>query len=343
MRIIIVNDQDEVIGLKERRTLLKEDIYRVSGLWVTNSSKDILLAQRDFAKTHDPGKWGPAVAGTLDENETYESNIIKEAEEEVGLKNIHPRVGPKRRVSDGYNYFCQWYTLTVDKPAEDYTVSDHIIIYSHGFGVRKDDRGLFTAIAAGLTDAQHFMFDYNQADEATDTLTVTGLDVQAETLRQTITNATRQHPATTIDLVCHSQGCVVAAMVQPAGIRKIIFLAPPDRFLSVDQKIQKFSKRPGAAVHDDGSMTYPRRDGSTTIIPKAYWDSRQGIDPMKLYHGLAGKTDLLIIQADKDEVIGDTDFSGLTEARIVPIHTGHDFEGDGRRKLINILIAELIV
>jgi isopentenyl-diphosphate delta-isomerase len=123
-RIIIVNDQDEIIGHKERGTLTKEDIYRVSALWVKNTQGDILLAQRKFTKSHDPGKWGPAVAGTLDEGETYESNIIKEAEEEVGLKGIKPIPGPNIRVRGEYNYFDQWYTLVVDKPAEDFTIQE---------------------------------------------------------------------------------------------------------------------------------------------------------------------------------------------------------------------------
>lgn len=123
-RIAIVNDKDEVIGYKERGTLSKTDIYRVSGLWITNANGDILLAQRKLTKQHDPGKWGPAVAGTIDEGETYESNIIKEAEEEIGLKSIKPILGPKRRVSDEYNYFCQWFKLTIDSLANDFMLQE---------------------------------------------------------------------------------------------------------------------------------------------------------------------------------------------------------------------------
>lgn len=123
-RIIIVNDKDEIIGHKERGTLARDDIYRVSALWVTDSKGNILLAQRKFTKTHDPGMWGPAVAGTLDEGETYENNIIKEAEEEIGLKGIRPVVGPRRRESGEYNFFSQWYTLTVDKPADEFTIQE---------------------------------------------------------------------------------------------------------------------------------------------------------------------------------------------------------------------------
>lgn len=120
--IIIVDENDEIIGHKERGTLAREDIYRVSALRVTNSRGDILLAQRKFTKAHDPGKWGPAVAGTLDEGETYESNIIKEAEEEIGLKDIRPTPVQWLRVSGEHNYFTQRYALTVDKPAEEFAI-----------------------------------------------------------------------------------------------------------------------------------------------------------------------------------------------------------------------------
>lgn len=123
-RIVIVDENDEIITHKKRGTLVKSDIYRVSALWVKNSNGDILLAQRKFTKSHDLGKWGPAVAGTIDEGETYEQNIIKEAEEEIGLKNIKPVLGPKVRMTDEYNYFDQWYTLTADKPADEFVIQE---------------------------------------------------------------------------------------------------------------------------------------------------------------------------------------------------------------------------
>ena len=123
-RIVVVNDQDEIIGYKERGTLTKDDIYRVSALWITNSRGDILLAQRKFTKSHDPGKWGPAVAGTVDEGETYEANIVKEAEEEIGLIGIQPVLGPKMRIRGRYNFFDQIYTLTIDLPVEDFTIQE---------------------------------------------------------------------------------------------------------------------------------------------------------------------------------------------------------------------------
>lgn len=121
-RIIIVNELDEEIGLKERSAIAAEDIYRVSALWVENSHGDILLAQRSLSKAKSPGKWGPAAAGTVDEGESYELNIIKEAEEEIGLK-LTPgdlTLGPKIRMQGMHVHFTQWFYAIVDKPIGEF-------------------------------------------------------------------------------------------------------------------------------------------------------------------------------------------------------------------------------
>ena len=75
------------------------------------------MAQRAFSKKHDPGTWGPAVAGTVEAEETYLSNIIKETWEEIGLEVIETDliVGPKERIAKpNRNYFTQWFLLTRD-------------------------------------------------------------------------------------------------------------------------------------------------------------------------------------------------------------------------------------
>ena len=114
MRIPIVNEQDEIIGYEERETRNPKHICRVTGLWVTDKDQNILLAQRALVRKFNPGMWGPAVSGTVEEGETYKSNIIKEAREEIGLVNFELILGPKNRVSSGHEYFGQWFTAIVD-------------------------------------------------------------------------------------------------------------------------------------------------------------------------------------------------------------------------------------
>jgi isopentenyl-diphosphate delta-isomerase len=121
-KFTIVDENDNIIGQKERADIKQEDIYRVAALWITNSKGDILLAKRALSKKHDPGKWGPAVAGTVEEGETYRANIVKETDEEIGLHNISPVEGPKIRVKGEYNYFDQWFLLKTDLDISSFTV-----------------------------------------------------------------------------------------------------------------------------------------------------------------------------------------------------------------------------
>lgn len=121
MKQIIVNEQDEIIGYKLRIEITSQDIYRVSALWIENSRGEVLLAQRGFLKRNSPGKWWPAVAGTVDEGENYEDNIYKEALEEIGLSGCIFSPEEKLRVQWRYHYFCQWFSLVLDKDISEFS------------------------------------------------------------------------------------------------------------------------------------------------------------------------------------------------------------------------------
>lgn len=124
-KIIVVDDDDNEIGLMTREKVDKENLrYRVSALWILNTSNECLLAKRASTKTHSPGMWGPAVAGTVEEGETYEDNIIKEAEEELGLGNLALKIGPKEKIDGKHKYFVQWYSCVVDKPIAGFRIQE---------------------------------------------------------------------------------------------------------------------------------------------------------------------------------------------------------------------------
>ncbi len=128
MKIIIVNKDDEIICSKEREILdNKKDICRVSALLIKNSKGQILLAKRAYTKKQNPGRWGPSVAGTVEEGESYKSNIIKEADEELGLKNIKPKTWIKNHtLGEKYQHFTQWFTLTLDKPLSYFRPNEEV-------------------------------------------------------------------------------------------------------------------------------------------------------------------------------------------------------------------------
>lgn len=217
-------------------------------------------------------------------------------------------------------------------------ITDKIVLYSHGFGVKKDDRGLFTDIAGSLDNFQHAMFDYNQVDEQDNTLTVTPLHEQAEMLKSQYDSLRSKYPDATIDLVCHSQGCVVAGLADLGGVRKTVLLAPPTRFLGSEAKLKQMSEREGTVI-ENGVVSYPRRDGSTTIIKQDYWQSRDKIsDPIALYNRLSQKTEVIIVEALDDEVLGESDYSALS-AKVLHVQqeANHDFTNEARPVLLKTI------
>lgn len=116
-RVVVVDANDTVVGLKPYTELGYGDIYRVSVLWLTDkTSGDFLLTQRKWSKHNDPGKWMAAASGTIEENESYDQNIIHEIREEIGLEDLELQQGPKEFIDDGkHRFFTQWYLAEVDK------------------------------------------------------------------------------------------------------------------------------------------------------------------------------------------------------------------------------------
>lgn len=122
MMIPVVDRQDQVIGYKERSEIDGNvDIFRVSALWVINSMNEVLIAQRKLTKAVSPGVWGPSVAGTVEEGETYESNIYKEAEEEIGVASVTFEQGQKLFFEQPRMHFVQLYIAHLDRDISGFT------------------------------------------------------------------------------------------------------------------------------------------------------------------------------------------------------------------------------
>ena len=120
--IPIVNKNDKIIKHKKRSEVLQSDICRVSALWITNSNKEVLIAKRAMTKKNHPGLWGPAVAGTVEKDETYYQSIVKETEEEIGIKTEDVKEHKKDFTNGKHIHFTMWYILNIDKKIEEFTI-----------------------------------------------------------------------------------------------------------------------------------------------------------------------------------------------------------------------------
>ena len=211
----------------------------------------------------------------------------------------------------------------------------HIIIFSHGFGTRKDDRGLLTDIAAGFSETESILFDYNDVDEIKNTLTVPPLSEQAKMLNEVIKKACLENKDAVIDVIGHSQGCLVVALAKPALVRKIIFTAPSlDN--SIERTINMFKDRPDTEINLSGISKLGRKDGTITLVPSQFWVERKQFDPIPLYNELSQETELIIINAKQDDIHGNLNTKGLNNnIEILEIDGNHQFSGDARGVLLD--------
>lgn len=216
------------------------------------------------------------------------------------------------------------------------TQPKHAIVYSHGFGVERDARGMFTDIAAAFPEAENVLFDYNIPDRVEHTLAVRPLSEQKDILLAEVARVKAQFPDTPIDIVAHSIGCVVAALARPSGVRRTILLAPPLELVS--SSLQRFAARPGSVIDPDGLSRLARRDGSFTLVPAAFWKERESIDPVALFNAFSEVSELVIILANQDDVVSTEKKSLLSpRIRVIGIDGDHDFRSESRARLIETL------
>lgn len=215
----------------------------------------------------------------------------------------------------------------------------HVIIYSHGFGTRQDDVGLFPDIARHFPDMRHIMFDYNSVSESGSVLTVPPFSVQANKLEDVVAQVQKASPGCVVDIIAHSQGCLVVALAKLEHIRKVIFLAPKVTN-DIEKTAARFAQRPGSVVNLEGESTLVRSDGSTTIVGAEFWRELQAVHPESLFNEFGKRCNLTIIRGAQDTIatgelrVGE----GIT---LLTIDGDHSF--NGTRELLIPRIAELLI
>jgi len=205
------------------------------------------------------------------------------------------------------------------------------VLFAHGFGVMKDARGMFTQIAEGLSlqGIDPVLVDLNVRD-ATGNIVLNSFSAQVDILRR----ARAEIKEGEVYLLCHSQGCVIAALAQLPQIHKTIFLAPPIGN-NYTKTIEYFSKNPLTTIDMEGTSRLARRDGTFTIVPPGYWAERKGLDIQKLYQEYCSKNVVCVVKATQDEIVSNEGLEEIfREAEIIAVEAGHDFKGEAREPLI---------
>lgn len=221
--------------------------------------------------------------------------------------------------------------------------SGRVVIFSHGFGVKRGSRTLFKDLAERLKEKSLVcLFDYVGID-AFGNLTVLPFRIQAKKLKKVLTFVESKFKLRQRVIVAHSQGCLIVGQLSPVNIDKTILVAPP--ISPPAKRVQEyFSQRPETEINLAGTSRIKRSDGTFTFVPADYWPEAEKIDGSKLYARLAGQTQLYFIRALDDQVVVNEDYLPIKndpKVNYLELSGNHDFENETRqpwlKKMVEII------
>lgn len=202
--------------------------------------------------------------------------------------------------------------------------SGKVIIFSHGFGVDRTDRGLFTDIGNILkNDFLVLRFDFNKIISGKNAMYVFPLSLQAKMLEHVYAYSRRIFSPFHHTIIAHSMGCVIASSSKFKETDQTILLAPPLTSPYATLK-SYFSKRAGTAFNEDDMTNIERSDGSITFVPAEFWTEVKEANPFDLYRKLQSKTSVYAIHPLQDQILGNE-----PHAKLKHILKDHYYEQDG--------------
>lgn len=87
--VAIVDKDNNVIGAASRKEMREQNlIHRASFVIVKNSQDQIFVQKRVAFKETFPGHFDPAPGGVVGAHEDYESNAVRELQEEMGISGV---------------------------------------------------------------------------------------------------------------------------------------------------------------------------------------------------------------------------------------------------------------
>jgi len=88
-KIIFVDNEDNIIGYGPRSEAIEKGLaHRIARVFVFNSRGELLIQKRS-PNVKLAGKWDQSAAGHVVEGEEYATAAVREADEEIGLKDVH--------------------------------------------------------------------------------------------------------------------------------------------------------------------------------------------------------------------------------------------------------------
>jgi hypothetical protein len=220
--------------------------------------------------------------------------------------------------------------------------SGKVIIFCHGFGVRRDGRTLFNDIGNAFKNEFGVVrFDFEEFNDKEKSITIGSIKHESVVLDHVIEFVTNKFKPENINLISHSLGSIVACDSNLNGVNKLILLAgSPSN--SYERLKKRFSDKEGSILDENGRSIWERADGSKTIIKKEFWAELKSIVPIESYRKVVEKVDTYYIRAlDDDKLKKGDDFEKIKDIpgiKYFEVEGNHNFDGDDRKDLVNLLL-----
>ncbi len=212
--------------------------------------------------------------------------------------------------------------------------SSKVIIFSHGFGVKWDSKGLFTEISDSLKEYDYIFFDYAKVDKEKNTILEDLNDqyISFENALQTAINNGYKE----INVISHSFGVVIPSKLNSDLINKFVILAPA-KYIDRERQLELLKHKPGAVIDLSGYSSIPRSDGTKTYINYTFYNSIIDLNIFDLLNNLKAK-EVIMITAKQDEIITDNyKKEELPESiQLIEIKGDHNFK-ETREELIKVI------
>ncbi|MEM6998031.1 MAG: alpha/beta fold hydrolase [Patescibacteria group bacterium] len=240
------------------------------------------------------------------------------------------------------NLDLHWYYGDQADVAQLSSAPDRIVIYTHGYGVKWHSKRLFSDIAGHLAkqniaSALFNLSDYDDKGNAT----FLPLSDQQERLRSVLLRVKELYPIAEVTILGHSMGCGVimtAYEMLDQMVDRYILLAPAVGAPG-PRIYEGMSVREGAEVHEDGSVSFPRKDGTTSTFSHRYVQEFSADFDEAYNQHLPQVKDLHIILAEADQRSEQQMKTFMDNGAVILEGSDHNFENDGHRAVSRSILG----
>jgi pimeloyl-ACP methyl ester carboxylesterase len=218
-------------------------------------------------------------------------------------------------------------------------IAKHIVVFSHGFGVKRDSRGMFSEIVSNLPDGLgYILFDYNFIEG--DHVYLRDYTEQVQILSSVIELA-RKH-AEQVSIVGHSMGSITVALLAETDFRSVVLLAPP--VAHSKNGVSKWEAYVGAEWYGD-NLYVPRRDDTITVFPRKFFEQIPTIDTLHTIIVYAKLRPIVVVEAIEEDVLSGVEnyqkLGAVENIELIKIHGNHNFDGGDRDGLVDLILNNI--